>query len=106
MRTVAAVILLFAAPAAMAQNPEITVLGDYLKMNWKAVSGEVSFADLDLRKAAGVETLNRRVEAEARRICNVGETTARGAADDRTCVNSVLASAKPQVDRVVADARR
>jgi UrcA family protein len=105
MRTAAAILLL-AAPATMAQAPEITVLGDYLRMNWKQVAGEVSFADLDLRKDAGVETLNRRVEAEARRICNVGETSVRGAADGRSCVDSVLASAKPQVDRVVANARR
>jgi UrcA family protein len=87
--------------AAMAQNVEVMVLDDYLKMGWGTVSGEVKFGDLNLKTDAGVATLNSRVQAEGKRIC----ASATSDNERRTCMSAVEASARPEVEKAVAKAR-
>lgn len=100
----AALALVLAAPLA-AQAPEIVVQGTNLKMGYAQATGTVSFGDLNLKTDNGVNTLNARVKAEAERLCGPGSGTAPVRQDQATCVNAMIASAKPQVDQVVAKAR-
>jgi UrcA family protein len=87
--------------AAAAQNVEVMVLDDYLKMGWGTVSGEVKFGDLNLKTDAGVATLNARIQAEGKRIC----ASATSDSERRTCMSAVEASARPEVDKAIARAR-
>jgi UrcA family protein len=87
--------------AAAAQNVEVMLLDDYMKMGWGTVSGEVKFGDLNLKSDSGVATLNARVEAEGKRIC----ASATSDSERRTCMSAVQASAKPEVDKAIAKAR-
>ncbi len=97
--------LLFVASAASAQEAEIVVSSDYLKMGWEQVSGEVKFGDLNLKTDSGVDTFNQRVKAEAMKLCGVTEASLRDKANHNRCYDSVLASAKPQVEKLTATAR-
>jgi UrcA family protein len=63
----------------------------------------VSYADLDLRRAADQDRLDRRIDGAARRLCNslLGLHTNRV----RTaCIEQSVASAEPQVERAIARA--
>jgi UrcA family protein len=101
LRGAVAGLLLVAGSGAMAQKADITVLGEYLRMGWGEVKGEVKFGDLNLRSDTGVATLKSRVDGEAKRICGAATSDQ----ERRTCEAQVMASAKPQVDKVVANAR-
>jgi UrcA family protein len=67
----------------------------------KAVSVTVSFADLDLSKAAGAQTLYKRIKAAARRACGSidGYTHMRSQRGWRECYESAIADAVARVDR-------
>lgn len=101
----AAVAFLFVATSASAQEADIIVTSDYLKMNWEKVSGQVPFGDLNLATDKGVETFHGRVKTEAAKLCGVPETTVKGKMNQNKCYDSVLASAKPQIDKLAATAR-
>jgi UrcA family protein len=96
--------ILLAAPA-VAQSPEIVVQGTNLKMGYATATGQVPFGDLNLKTQSGVDTLNARVKAEAQKLCATGGGSAPVRGDTSACVNSMVASAQPQVDQVVARAR-
>lgn len=85
----------------LAGEPDIVVTGERMKIGWKSVSGEIPFGDLNLASDRGAATLRQRMEAEVRKLC----AAAASAAERRECQAMVLASARPQVDRLVADAR-
>lgn len=105
-RIAAAFLFIVALPhAAAAQEADIIVTSDYLKMNWQKVSGQVPYGDLNLASDKGVETLKSRVKAEAVKLCGVGETTLQGKLNQNECYNSVMASAKPQIEKLAAVAR-
>jgi UrcA family protein len=97
--------LLLAGVAAHAQEADIIVTSDYLKMNWESVSGQVAHGDLNLATDKGVATMRSRVDVEARRICGVPDTTPRGKINQNKCYDSVIASADPQIERLAATAR-
>ena len=78
-----------------------TCLVSYSASAESVKSQTVSFADLDLSKAAGVQTLYKRIKVAARKVC--------GPADRYTyptpsrafgkCVQAAIADAVTQVDR-------
>jgi UrcA family protein len=67
----------------------------------KAVSVTVSFGDLDLSKAAGAQTLYKRIKAAARRACGSidGYTYMKPQSSWRKCYQSAIADAVARVDR-------
>jgi UrcA family protein len=98
--------LMFSGPslAQDAEAPaevEILVVGEQMKLGWRAVSAAIPFGDLNLRSDKGAATLNRRVDAEVRNLCRAASTSR----ERSRCQATVLASARPQVDKLVADAR-
>jgi UrcA family protein len=66
----------------------------------------VSYSDLDLSDPAGIEALNRRVQAAANRLCAPQRhgPAPWGPIAFRRCVGEALASARPQVAAAVARA--
>ncbi|WP_448578943.1 UrcA family protein [Thermaurantiacus sp.] len=80
---------------------EILVAGERMKVGWKSVSAEIPFGDLNLGSDKGAATLNRRVDAEVRNLCRAASTLR----ERSRCEATVLASARPQVARLVAEAR-
>lgn len=101
----AAVAILFVASPGFAQEADIVVTSDYLRMSWEKVSGEVPFGDLNLTTDKGVETFQNRVKAEARKLCGMNDRSLVGKTNQNICYDSVLASAKPQIDKLSATAR-
>lgn len=72
-------------------------------------TSEVSTAGLDLSSPEGQEMLDRRVEAAARKVCDIrtGRTGSRiKSLDARSCYQQALATAKRQVAAVVAEEQR
>jgi UrcA family protein len=66
----------------------------------------VGYADLDLTRADGVRTLNRRVNAAMRGLCKVGyRWSITEAVAQRECLAGARAGAAPQVERAVAASR-
>ena len=68
-------------------------------------SAVVRIDDLNLASASGRETLDTRIRATARRLCR---TDLRGTAEmelERQCVAAALANARPQSERMIAQAR-
>lgn len=68
-------------------------------------SALVRIDDLNLASASGRETLDTRIRAAARRLCR---TNLRGTAEmtlERQCVAAALANARPQSERMIAQAR-
>jgi UrcA family protein len=61
----------------------------------------VSFADLDLSKAAGAQTLYKRIKVAARRVCGPADRYTYGTPSNpfRKCVDAAIADAVAQVDR-------
>ena len=61
----------------------------------------VSFADLDLSKAAGAQTLYNRIKVAARRVCGPADRYTYGAPNNafRKCFVAAVADAVAQVDR-------
>ena len=61
----------------------------------------VSFADLDLSKAAGAQTLYKRIKVAARRVCGPADRYIYGAPGNafRKCFDAAVADAVAQVDR-------
>jgi UrcA family protein len=61
----------------------------------------VSFADLDLSKAAGAQTLYKRIKVAARRVCGPADRYTYGASNNafRKCFEAAVAHAVAQVDR-------
>jgi UrcA family protein len=68
----------------------------------------VSFADLDLGTPAGVAALNRRIDGAANALCRPFRRGPApwGPINFRRCVNSALASTRPQVAQAIARASR
>ena len=94
----------FASPA-LAQEADIVVTGTTLRMGYEKVSAEVPFGDLNLKNESGVETLRSRVKVEARKMCGVRDGTLAASTAWKSCYDSVIGSAEPQIDRVVKAAR-
>jgi UrcA family protein len=66
---------------------------------------KVSYADLDLRRAADVEALNARVRRAATNICiNPSDRDLRLQMAGRECRDTALEGAKPQVLAAIANA--
>ena len=61
----------------------------------------VSFADLDLSKAAGAQTLYKRIKVAAARVCGPADRYTYGASNNafRKCFEAAVAHAVAQVDR-------
>ena len=81
------------------------VTSDYLKMGWEQVSAQVPYGDLNLATDQGVEALRTRVKAEATKMCGSPEVRTKAAQNRNTCLDSVMASAEPQIAKLAADAR-
>jgi UrcA family protein len=61
----------------------------------------VSFADLDLFGQAGKATLQRRIRAAARRVCDThGDPTLAVQLGEMHCTRSAIASTSAQLDRI------
>jgi UrcA family protein len=68
-----------------------------------AVSLPVSYADLDLGTAAGVEALKERVKVAARQVCRQIDLRDPGSvAESRACVETTASSALEKMGTVVA----
>ena len=67
----------------------------------KAKSQSVSYADLDLSKPAGAQTLYKRIQAAARNVCGPVDqyTFVVSAYSFRKCYQAAVAGAVAQVDR-------
>lgn len=67
----------------------------------KVKSLAVSFADLDLSKSAGAQTLYKRIKAAARHVCGPTDqyTFVTSASAFRQCFEKAVADAVAQVDR-------
>ena len=67
----------------------------------KVKSLAVSYADLDLSKPAGAQTLYKRIKAAARHVCGPTDqyTFVTSASAFRQCFNKAVADAVGQVDR-------
>jgi UrcA family protein len=64
------------------------------------VSVTVSYTDLDLSKAAGAQTLYKRIKAAARQVCgSIDGYTYLKSQSWRQCYQSAIAEAVTQVDR-------
>ena len=94
----------FASPA-FAQDADIVVTGTVMRMGYEKVSAEVPFGDINLKLDSGVETLRSRVKAEARKMCGGRDGSLASSNAWKTCYDSVIGSAEPQIDRVVKAAR-
>lgn len=103
-QTLGAFALLASATAATAQA-DVMVTSDYLKMGWEQVSTQVPYGDLNLSTDKGVEALRARVRSEAIKMCGAPEVGARNTMNRNTCLDSVMASAEPQIVKLAADAR-
>jgi len=64
----------------------------------------VSYADLDIGSSSGLATLNGRISRAASRLCfdNAHRDVPTKALEAR-CFDTAMASAKPQVERAIAD---
>jgi UrcA family protein len=62
---------------------------------------QVSFADLDLSKPAGAQTLYKRIKAAARNVCGPADqyTFIVSSYSLRKCIDAAVANAVAQVDR-------
>jgi len=80
------------------------VAGPGLRQGGKvAVSLPVSYSDLDLSTAAGVEALKERVKHAARQVCRQIDLRDPGSVDEsRACVETAASSALEKVGTVVA----
>lgn len=73
----------------------------------KTVSIPVPYADLKLSSADGLATLDSRIKAAAKRICE--PVAVRGPLQNptrATCVRKVIASAQPQVAAILREHRQ
>jgi UrcA family protein len=70
------------------------------------VTAEIAVADLDLSNPQDQARLDRRVESAARQICHSGLRASAARAGELRCIETVLASAKPQVEMALANARK
>jgi len=72
-------------------------------------SETVAYSDLDLTTSEGRETLERRIEAAAKRVCSITPPTAADRtrrADANACLAKARASAKQQLAMATQDSRR
>lgn len=82
--------------AAPAFGAELVVNGN------TAPTARVSYADLDLRRAAGVAKLERRVAAAADSLCvGIGVQTLAARLEGAKCRDATIAAAAPQVRHAV-----
>jgi UrcA family protein len=81
--------------------------GPYGRTDAVRVSRVVSARDLDLRYAASVDELHRRVIETAQVACEQAEDALRGdtTTSDRECVRAAVRGAMPQFRAVVSNAR-
>ena len=87
------------APAQAAPNTEVVVTGRITD----APTALVRYGDLNLASHAGRARLDRRVGLAARKLCGTYMTQEHNAARPvRACQSAVFASAKPQVEAVIA----
>lgn len=107
--TLAAAAALVAAPAfAQSTLDELTVTGQFNPRNGppETLSERVSFADLDLNRAADRDELNLRIKAAASDVCKrVGAEPTGFQNLSSSCEQIALRDASVQVRRAVADAR-
>jgi UrcA family protein len=95
MRIPSLLILALAVSAPAYAQPPITVVGD-------APTAAISAADLNLHSTLGQARLQARINVAAETLCmdravrDIGRDAA-----GRACFNHALASARPQVDRLV-----
>ena len=70
-----------------------------------APTARVHYADLDLRRAAGVAKLEQRIEAAADRLCiGTGVETLSARLDGFKCRDATIAAAAPQVRHAIQTA--
>lgn len=96
--------LALAAVAALASTTLVTASAMAEPVAVK--SAAVAFSDLDLTSRAGSATLQRRVNAAARQVCDFGDARnlmARAASEE--CRAQALAQAEPQVDAAIKRAQ-
>ena len=95
LKILVASIIVFAlgAPAIASAAPQSSLEGTAVK---------VSFADLNLQKAAGAEALYRRLQNAAKQACGVRslqiEGSVRKFAEARSCYRNALSAAVAEVD--------
>ncbi|MEP2735296.1 MAG: UrcA family protein [Erythrobacter sp.] len=74
-----------------------------------AQSAAIYYADLNLDTAAGQEQLERRIDAAARKVCNVGKHrtgTRIPSAGSKACFAKARQSARSQMASVISETRR
>jgi UrcA family protein len=65
-------------------------------------TARVSYADLDLRRAAGITRLDQRVAAAAEQLCvGTGVETLKARIDGLQCRDATIAAAAPQVRHAI-----
>lgn len=87
-----AIALATASSAAIAGEPTITSEGK--------PEVKVDYADLDLSKAKGLDTLNRRIKTASKKVCFVSNSkvTLSEAAKSRECMKETVSRALAQVE--------
>jgi UrcA family protein len=87
------------ASAALALCACLAAYGASAEPSTKSVA--VSFADLDLSKAAGAQTLYKRIKAAARQVCGPRDlyTHVGSQKQFRKCYDTAVANAVAEIDR-------
>jgi UrcA family protein len=104
----AAGLALAAAPALAQTLEELTVVGAYGPDGQpQTISRIVDISDLDLRYDAGVDAMKMRIRDTARDICTeLGRIDgSRELSIQQTCISRAVATARPQMDTAIAQAR-
>lgn len=65
---------------------------------------EVRIGDLDLSKASGQETMNKRIKLAARKVCQTRIAGTQGRAIETKCIKLALENSKLQMDQAIARA--
>jgi UrcA family protein len=73
------------------------LIANYAAAEAPTKSVTVSFADLDLSKTAGAQTLYKRIKGAARRVCGTKDRYTQESW--RKCIEDAIANAVAQVDR-------
>jgi UrcA family protein len=104
----AAGLALAAVPALAQTVEELTVVGSYGPDGRpQTISRIVDISDLDLRSDTGVDVMKMRIRDTARDICRdlTRIDNTRDLSVQQSCITQAVATARPQMDTAIAQAR-
>lgn len=99
---------LFLAAPAIGQGQQIVITGKKIPPEYEPVTKIVKIGDLNLATKAGVQQMEKRVEAAVKSLCPTAMPTGAGYEehDTKLCRDYAWAGARPQMDRAIDTARK